>query len=367
MSKRVLAGAVVGHTPKVVEAYAETLRETASACEAEVDFAFILDPNASSDLSDILPGLTEVGEDKPDEAEYAVTEQGHTWSEETFHWLAAHKQRLLNLAAENHYDYIFLADSDLMLGQQTLSSLLAADKDIASAVFWTRWQQNSQPLPQVWLTNPYGFEGRGYEPHEFLGRLERRKLTEVWGLGACTLISTDVLGKTGYYPPMEGLPQGGMWRGEDRSFCIRAERNHVEMYADPWPDVAHLYRPSQQSEIPKIREELKSRNKSGPPSLDDMISATVEPCEPAALANHKEHLRGTLGRLDILPDLRDALREMRPGEDRMVEVEFPRFWPEMQIQTNQGMQDLAPQYRGSSKWMRVTLLGIKPEKEPMKL
>lgn len=365
---KILAGAVVGHDPAVVEPYAETLQQTADAADAEVDFAFILDPEAETEaLSDLLPGYVEVGAEKPEDAEYAVHEQTHAWSEPTFNWLGAQKQSLLDLAEENRYDKILLADSDLILGENTLPSLLSTEKPLVSAVFYTRWQRGSQALPQCWLRNPYGFTGRGYDdPHEFLRELEQRRLTRVWGLGACTLIDTDILNAVHYHPPIQGLPQGGMWRGEDRSFCVRAERSHVPMYADPWPDVAHIYRPSQRSEISDFREEIDERNRLTAPKLDRLVSFILEPLEEPGLANHREIVRGCLGRLDMLPDIRQVLLDMRPGEDRLVRVEFPRWWPEMPVNTPQGQQDLAARYRGEDKLMRVTLLDVKPDREPIK-
>lgn len=361
---RILAGAVCGHGPDVVRPYVRTLTRTAEQADADVDFVFLTDPKLAWDAADVLPGEVAEADPKPEDADYAVQEQSHVWTEETFNWLGAQKQKLCDRAADEGYDYLFLADTDLLLGPQTLPSLLNVGRPITSAVFWTRWQPDARPLPNVWLTQPYEFQGRGYEPHEFLRRLQDRRLTRVWGLGACTLIDVDVLDRVAYDPPLPGLPKGGMWRGEDRSFCIRAEQSHIQMWADPWPDVYHLYRPSQAREIPGVLDELSRRTKLSPPELDDLVSFTVEPLEEPGLANYVEHVRGTLGRLDMLPDIRNKMCEMTPGEERLTRIRFPDYYPEMSAPTPEGTRDLAPDYRGTDKLVRLRLLGVKPEEEP---
>lgn len=292
---------------------------------------------------------------KPEDATYAVTEQTHEWSEPTFAWLARERQRLLREARDRGFDAILLVDSDLILGPETLRSLLDTQKSVVSAVFWTRWQRDTPPLPQVWQRHPYEFAGRGLEAHEFLGRLAHRDLVQVGGLGACTLIRAGVLDRVAYWPLLDGLPSGGMWQGEDRHFAVRAQRNHVELWADAWPDVFHAYRPSDVEKADAVSERLSDWSMNAPeflkPEVGDLISARLEPIEEAALAGFSLPIRGRLGTLKLLPALEEKLKTMTPGSEAFVEVRFPAWWE-------------IPKYRGESRAMRVSLLDVKPNRLP---
>ncbi len=285
---------------------------------------------------------------KPAEAIYEAREETHVWNVPTFHWLAREKQRLLDLAVEENYDYVFFVDSDLVLGPETLGSLLACEKPITSAVFWTAWQAGDPELPQVWLTHPYEFGGRSgrlhHAPHEFLKRIDHNELVEVGGLGACTLIRTDVLDRVRYFPILEGLPEGGMWEGEDRSFCIRATQHHIPLFADAWPDIFHIYRPSDlgrmKHEIGAWPERVKNVQKG------DLISAILEPLEEPELVEWKLHLRGRLGAISMLPEVEQALEGLAVGEERLVKVKFPGWW---ELET----------YRGGERHILVRLVDAK--------
>lgn len=348
---RVLAGGVINEDPSVLSAHLKTLRW--QDADAEVDYAFILDPEAPDGLREQLPGLVETGDPKPGSAAYSVDESGHDWSEETFNWLAAQRQKLLDLARDQHYDAVWLVDSDLLLGPQTLRSLLNANKPITSAVFWTRWNNDQPALPQVWLNHPYEMNGRGWQQHEFLSALYERRLVQVYGLGACTLARTEHLGRVRYHPLLEGLPSGGMWGGEDRSFCIRAERARVDMYADAWPDIFHVYRPSDREQIDDRLQELKTRPKSEV-EPNDLVSFTVEPLEEPELSDYAAHVRGRLAGLDLLPQLEYTLRELPVGESAITKLHFP-IWYDLDG------------YRGQSKVVRVTLHGAKHYASPPNL
>lgn len=348
---KILAGGVINQHQATLEAHLESLRRTADAADADVDFAFKVDPTAPDENADALPGLVREGAEKPAESRYEPHEDTTEWNEPTFHWLARERQSLLDLAADNHYDAVFLVDSDLILGPETLPSLMAAGKPITSAVFWTRWKPNQTPMPNVWLKHPYSFEARGWEGHEFLTALADRQLVDVTGLGACTLIRTDVLDRVRYHPLLEGLPQDGMWRGEDRSFSIRAERAHVGMFADAWPDIFHAYRPSDREHLQDALDWTGSISKPNA-EIGDLISAIIEPLQEPKLQGHSEHVRGPLGALGLLPGFRETLLELPVGEEALVRVTFPPWYK-------------INRYRGQSKAFRLTLVDAKSNVSPL--
>lgn len=281
---------------------------------------------------------------KPLDATYAVTEVTHEWSLPTFNWLANEKDRLFDLAREEKFDAIFYVDSDLVLAPDTLTSLIATEKSLVSAVFWTMWQPNAPPLPQVWMRHPYEFDGKGMRADELLRRLYHRDLVQVGGLGACTLIRSDVFSKLSWNPPIEGLPSHGMWQGEDRHFCVRAARNHVAMWADAWPDIFHLYRDSDVDLIEEWRASLPERPKT--PRRGDEVSFAIETVEEKELHGRKEQIRGVLGSLKVVPEIEEALMEMEVGEKRAVKILFPSWWP-------------IEAYRNQQKYVFLKLLGVK--------
>lgn len=368
---RLLVASVTAADPKVLSAHLSTVRAAASNCDAEVEFLYLIDPSAphSAALSDVLiQAGVRCAEAAPKQADahYRVGEQTHEWSTGAFYWLGAQKERLLDHARASNYDAILLVDSDLILAPDTLRSMMAAQKPIVSAVFWTRWQPEQPALPNVWLQHPYGFEGNGETGADFLRRLENRELVRVRGLGACTLISKEALQKVSFRP-IEGLPSHGMWQGEDRHFCLNAERAHVEMWADAWPDIFHCYRPSDAQLIDEAIRSLSGKPKppanpdtwigtriEGPrkPRIGDLISLTLEPLEEPQLAGYTEHVRGRLGRLNLLPDLEACILSMRVGEERFLPLAFPASYP-------------LAEYRGLSRLVRVRLLGAKPYRKPL--
>jgi len=161
------------------------------------------------------------------------------------------------------------------------------------------------------------------------------------GLGAVTLIRRQVLSRVNYGRVLNDLPQGGMWQGEDRHFCIDATRQHIELWADPWPDIFHLYRPSYLESVEIVWPEPKET-----PEIGDLVSVVIEPLEEPRLADFRRCLRGRLGTLPLLPELEYALLDMKVGDSQIVSAYFPMFY------------EHAP-YRGRVKKFQLTLVGAK--------
>jgi len=346
--KRILVGAPIRQTPAILKAHLRTLEWQQLPPDTKIDYHVIddcLDPESSALLRPFTPFPAPID---AEEGSYAKEEQTTLWTVEAFHRMAHMRQQILNAAIEGGYDYVFMADSDLLLDPFTLSSLLSAEKPIVSAVFWTAWQLGTPPLPQVWLTQPYGLSGRGMAEHEFFRSLRSRQLTQVWGLGACTLISRPAIERGAAYAPLlDDLPKGGIWEGEDRSFCIRADRAHVEMWADPWPRVSHIYRPSDEESIGERMEELE-RAKPERATLGSWISAVIEPLQEPHLASWKHHIRGQMGRMRMVKGVEKVLLEVPIGEPAIHSIYFPIDYP-------------LPVYAGQEKMLRIELLDVREE------
>ena len=357
---RILLASVTNASPEILERHLDSVSRLRLPKGCSLDFAYVMDPALHEDSRRLLDDVSErfnllvaEGDPKPEGAEYEVNESTHHWTKPTFGWLGAQKEHLLEMAKEDLYDAIFFVDSDLVLDGGTLSSLITSKRDIVSAVFWTKWTPESPPLPQVWMTHPYEFQGKGVEAHEFLRSLTQRELIRVGGLGACTLMHREVFDKISWLP-IEGLPEGGMWQGEDRHFCVRAARNHVMLWADSWPDILHLYREEDlEKQLPYSEPPLQDEER---PYFGDFVSLILEPTEEKDFAGRQRHLRGRLGALRLLPSIEDAILEMRPGDDRLVRVRFPMWWD-----MPRGFMGVPLEsYAGETKSVLVRLLDAKP-------
>ena len=351
---RILCGACVRQNSTVLAAHLQTMKWQVT--DAEVDLCYINDLDVDDAdykaASDVLfnSGVRVLNTDvqtRPEGAEYVVASDTHHWNEPTFYWLAEQKQKLLDLALKEDYDYVFLVDTDLLLDPGTLQSLINSEVPVVSAVFWTSWQQGVAPLPQVWLQHPYGFDGSRVKEPEFFRRLVRRELLHVTGLGACTLIGIEAVEKdvARYWPYLPGLPTGGMWQGEDRTFSVRANRSHLPLFADAWPDVAHIYRPE---EIPQIGMWLSYLGMEHPvsPTFGNFVSFSIEPLEEPTLAGKKLHIRGRFGQPKMLPEIEYDLADLSVGQSAITKLHFPN-WYEKEA------------YRGHTKLVRLTLNDVK--------
>jgi hypothetical protein len=353
-AKKILVGCSVRQDPLVFSAYLHALSNQEIPPGYEVDFLFVLDddnpePNAALIKERIPEAEVILADERPEQALYGIGQQTHQWNEATFDHLAKQKQKLCNHTVEAEYDYLFLADSDLVVDTRTLKSLIACDKPITSAVYWTQWQKNNPKSlgPNVWLRNPYAQDGMGLEHHEFWRRLVERKVTRVYGGGACHLIKKGVLEKgVKYYPRLPGLPKEGMWQGEDRTFAILAFRYHQHQWADPWPYIWHAYHPEQRSgEILDQALNVLLADPSLFAKEGDWVNFTIQTMEEASLRDQVFPVRGRLGGLTLAPEIEKTLLELPVGESAIIEVSFPLWWPEL---------------AGQKRTLRIELLDAKP-------
>lgn len=358
---KVLAGCSVRQDAIVLQAYLRSLQALIVPADTELRFGFINDGDQAtlSLLQSVEPAIVLPAESRPADAMYVVSSDTHHWSVSTFEHLARQKQRLLDYAVAAGYTHVLLVDSDILLEPTTLLSLLSTKASIANAVFWTRWNPSAPPQPQCWLSHPYGLNGLGMEEHDFIAGLSKRQAIRCLGGGACTLIATKALERgVRYHPRLTGLPQDGMWQGEDRTFAILASRLHERQLADGWPDVFHAYHPSQRTQAALDEAwAVLSAPRQEQANYGDQIALILDPMEDKELAEslamrpELRCIRGRLGGLPLAPEIEAAVLRMRPGDEQLVDVFFPP-WHEL------------PAYRGQRRIIKVKLVDCKPYSMP---
>jgi hypothetical protein len=307
--------------------------------------------------------------------DFADTGETHHWTGTAMERVGAHKDYILSFARTNRAEACWLVDADLILDPMTLSSLWSVPEQVTAAVYWTRWSEvppehpRVHAGPQVWLAHPYTLQGMGMEEWEFRRALVNRQLTQVLGLGACTLIRREALNRGVSFAKWPGNNIPGIGQGEDRMFCMRAESLHLRMVADPWPDIWHCYHPSDVALIPEMLQRLRKvrdgiyhdsfavgdppvRNGTYRPELGHLISLKLRALEPVATQQGRMYappqlVRGRVGRLTLHPELEDAVLSMERGEVRVVPVHFGLDYP-------------FGEYRGQRRLIEVTLIDHKP-------
>ena len=287
----------------------------------------------------------------------------HQWQPSAMARVGANKDRIIQFALDTKADALWFVDADLILDPYTFRSLDACEKHIVTGVYWTKWTNQTTETgridagPQVWLQNPYGLEGRGMDAAEFRQKLLSRELTRVWGYGANTLLSAKVLEAGLRFEYLPDIPLVGLMAGEDRHFCIRAERMHIDAWADCWPDVYHVYHAA--TDVAKIPAMLARLGTAHPqqPTLGDLVSVRIRALEPVPVGPGRmqyvapQWLRGRLGQIAVLPEIEEAIYGLTRGQTATVSVHFPVHYP-------------VPQLRGRTRLIEVFLVDCKPFGHP---
>jgi len=265
MKPKILIGSPVCQKSQILRLFLQSLAALSDE-KAEVHYVFI-DDNKDEVSADMLHEFAAVRKDAVEvwsagavEAAYVCDETTHRWSDELVWRVAELKNRLIERARQSGYDGLFLIDSDVLLHPDTLSLLLAADKEIVAEIFWTSWQPNTIPLPQVWLSDEYTLyerkpgetltrEQQLLRQYAFLGQLRAPGVYEVGGLGACTLIRRSALEAGVHFGRIANV---SFW-GEDRHFCVRALALGLALHVDTHHPAYHVYR---ETDVPEAAEWL---------------------------------------------------------------------------------------------------------------
>lgn len=267
-NKRILIGSPIRQDPEILKEFLSSLAEL-DIENITIGYYFTDDNDnseSSAALSDFCSCRKDVAylEQGNKAGVYVKTDDTHHWRENLIWKVAGYKNSIIEYARNKAYDYLFLIDSDIILHPGTLKQLLAADKDIVSEIFWTKWNKNSAELPQVWLYDHYGLIPKARLENidsaeanrryiQFLDQLRKPGVYEVGGLGACTLISSNALRAGISFNEIYNL---SFW-GEDRHFCIRAAALGFKLYVDTNCPAYHIYRKEDMSGVEAFK--LKCR------------------------------------------------------------------------------------------------------------
>ena len=357
---KILVGGPVRKQKAILDAHLASLDAQELPARVQVTYCFVddypaIDP-AQDSLRQFVDGRGKVmkaTETRSDDFadNHPVT---HQWSVTAMARVGNIKNAILRECVLGGYDYLWLVDSDLVMDRTTLKSLLAANRPVVSAVYWTRW--NSDPRicagPQVWLKPPYQLSLPHYPEHEFRNRLGvQRALERVGGLGACTLIERSVIEKGVNFSKPPDFPSGGLWDGEDRHFCEWARRLHVELWADAWPDIFHCYHSREADDLPKWEAELVNDNHPQYANIGHLVSLR--------LTNLEDRIgpivaRCRIGDGNLLPEIESHVMQMRRGDEKTVRVHFPV--------TTTPVPGLS--LGGQNRLVQIELVDLKPHRLP---
>lgn len=261
---RIIIGSPVCQKAAILKEFLQSLAELNKEA-LDVAYCFI-DDNQDAESAKLLvdfertfPNVILYKYNSP--TSYHCDETTHHWKDQLVWKVADLKNLIIKIAIHSHVDYLFLIDSDILLHPYSLKNLVSQKKDILSQVFWTSWQPNSVPQPQVWLSDHYTqcylntdeslatLTKNEYNRRmlEFFNMLKNPGTYEVGGLGACTLVSNKALQAGVNFSRMHNLT---FW-GEDRHFCIRAVSLGFSLYADTRYPAYHIYR---ESALPGVKE-----------------------------------------------------------------------------------------------------------------
>lgn len=143
------------------------------------------------------------------------------------------------LSTSRYFDALLMVDSDVILGPGVLSRMWAVDAPVVFGVYWTYadWGGRMDYWPQVWDAHPYRFTPECWAALKAEGVNE----VPVLGGGACTLIRGRGF-ESRYWPLLKSLQHaGGIWPGEDRSYCLGLECRGIPMVAVTNLPIHHCY------------------------------------------------------------------------------------------------------------------------------
>ncbi len=178
-----------------------------------------------------------------DKPEYNVSGETHAWTNKLVSRIATIRNHAIQEFLKTDADALFIADSDLILHPELVNHLATLGLPVVSEVFWSKWIPEDPWMPNVWDGHPYSFASPDNIIRLRDAMIEDRGVrinhVQVGGLGACTLISREVLEAGIRYEPVAGLRN--IW-GEDRWFSIRASAHGFTLHADTSYPPFHVYR-----------------------------------------------------------------------------------------------------------------------------
>jgi GT2 family glycosyltransferase len=247
----------VHQKPAILKEFLDSLARLERS-EIEIDYFFV-DDNEIAESTNLLIDFAKqqtisscvIFKNPRKQETYHCNETTHYWSTDLIWKVASFKDRMIERARYDGYDYLFLIDSDIVMNPRTIEHLVRTQKDVISEIFWTQWLPEQPELPQVWVSDIYNLYEKGereqlsqeqiyQRQNEFLTKLRIRGVYEIGGLGACTLISKQALQAGVNFKKIKNIT---FW-GEDRHFCIRASALGLPLFVDTHYPAYHIYRES---------------------------------------------------------------------------------------------------------------------------
>ncbi|NGX34270.1 MAG: hypothetical protein K1060chlam1_00621 [Candidatus Anoxychlamydiales bacterium] len=265
---RILVGCPVYQKPAILKECLESLKGLEKK-SFTLDYFFI-DNNNLEESSQLLKDFSQELSQKSNvlilsmknDSNYICDENKHHWNEQAIWRVAKFKDLIIQKAITESYDYLFLIDSDVAVHPKTINQLLESKKDIISNIYWTKWDLNSDFLPQVWLMDNYKLfkiEASEYATEEdikkrtddFLTMLKKPGLYEVGGLGGCILISKKALKKGVCFERINNVT---IFK-EDYHFCLKAVVLGLSLFVDTHYPAFHIYRESDLTRLQDFKKE----------------------------------------------------------------------------------------------------------------
>lgn len=314
--RRILIGSPVYQKPMILERFLDSLKAQ-NQNTITVDYMFV-DDNVMMESKAMLHEFSPMGSSVhiipgDEKGAYQCDEETHYWNDSLMLKVANYKNKIIDFALEHDYDYLFSADSDLVLHPNLIEHLKSLGKEIVSEVFWCSWHTGAPQLPNVWMFDEYDFMPKDSDHpleekeekilyEKFLNMLKIPGVYGVGGLGACTLISRDALLKGVNFKPIKNLTI----HGEDRFFCIRAAVLDIALFVDTHYPAYHIYRDADLAGVPDYIEACKLeddfRRSCKPEKNKITLSMIVKNEEGRYLRQVLNSLRGHIDEAVIIDD-----------------------------------------------------------------
>ena len=183
-----------------------------------------------NDCKEIIPYIENAEYTVADTGEsYEKTGNDHLWTLDLMRKMSDLRNRTIAEALNGGYDYWFSVDTDIVLDPRTLRTLIEADKDIVSEIFWTQ-----APNGRYWC-NAWMVDQACGMPEEW----KKPGLYQCGMTGALSLVKRKVFEAGVDYTQIPNIYSA--LKGEDRHFCVRAACAGFELWIDSHCPADHLY------------------------------------------------------------------------------------------------------------------------------
>ena len=242
--KTILITAPLRQDPKIFREYQEGLDRLIIPEGYKVDRYFVV-----NDCDEVIPEIRNAEYTVHNTGnEYQKTHNDHIWTMKLMETMGELRNMTIEYALNGGYDYWFSVDTDLVLDPRTLESLLEADRDIISEVFWTKAPNGH------WWCNGWMYDQCDADGHYTIW-MEHPDVYPVGMTGACMLVKNSVLDAGVDYTRIPCIKNA--LKGEDRHFCIRAACLGFNLWMDTRAPAQHLYTESVYREYMKNKREAE--------------------------------------------------------------------------------------------------------------